>query len=134
MDIYTVDGVVETTYDPDTRTIWVRWHKLSGHDHLEPSVEAQVERVRRGAKHLIVDVSEAKGVLSDAQQKWFEAEVFPIYDQHGLASLVTVLPKSAVTQLGAKRWNQTASSFSFKTYLAASVEDARKVIAESAAA
>jgi hypothetical protein len=134
IDVYTVPGVVETTHDPGTRTMSVVWKKLSGHEHLRPCMQAQVEQVRRGCKHLIVDVSEATGVLADEHQRWFETDIFPEYSRCGLEHLITVLPKSALTQLGAKRWNQTASSFGFKTFLAASREDARKLIEEAKSA
>lgn len=70
---------------------------------------------------MIVDVSEAKGVPSDADQTWLVESVFPQYQHYGLQALVTVLPKSAVAKLGAQRWKHSASGFVFQLAEVASI-------------
>ena len=111
------------------------WETFIGHRHLRPSIEAQVAHVRdHGARFVVVDVSGAKGVPSDEDQAWFAETVFPQYKTHGLAALVTVLPKSAITKLGASRWNRSASGFGFELAEVASLDDARALIAEKKAA
>jgi len=128
-DLYSIPDIVETVYDSAHATIRVSWKTFSGHQHLRPSIEAQVACVEQGAKHVIVDTSEAKGLPSDEDQAWFATEVFPRYEKAGLKTLVTVLPKSAVTKLGASRWSETGNRFGFKTFTCASLEDAQSLCA-----
>lgn len=112
--IHDVDGIVETVHHPADKVVYVKWHTFTGHDHLRPSLEAQMAQVACGAAGVvIVDVSEATGVPSEADQAWFGQVVFPAYKAAGLRALINVQPRSALTRLGAKRWSRTASGFGF---------------------
>lgn len=127
--LYNKEGIVKNEFDEKTKTILVTWEKLSGHPYLKECVSMHVDLVKnKGAKALIIDVRKAVGVPSQEEQEWFGSFVFPEYDKHGLRLIVTILPASALTEMSAKKWNQTASSFRFKTFETNSVEDAKLLI------
>jgi len=111
--LFDVQNVVETGWDPATGIVLVRWITFTGHDHLRPCLQAQMQVVGQGARVLIVDAADAAGVPSDEDQDWFGQVVFPFYRQHGLSALINVQPRSALTRLGTRRWSRTASGFGF---------------------
>ncbi len=111
-EIYTVEGVVETIYDPEIKSIIVTWYDFNQVGHLRPCLEAQVECVRNdGAKAVVVDTTKAKGMLEEVDQKWLGTHVFPVYEEYGVKAVVTILPKSSLTLLSAKQWQMTGSAF-----------------------
>lgn len=123
--LYRADGICDVTFDSAAQAVYVKWWKLGGHDHLRPAIEPQVAKVKAGAaKWVIVDVSEATGTPSPDDQAWFGEVVFPAYREGGIAGLVNVLPQSAITQLGARKWSKTASDAGFPTYDTGSADDA----------
>jgi hypothetical protein len=111
-DIYTVEGVVETVYDPTIKSILVTWYDFSQFGILRPCLEAQVECVREdGAKMIIVDTRQAKGMLEQIDQEWLGTNVFPVYEEYGVKAVITIVPKSSLTLLSAKQWQMTGSAF-----------------------
>lgn len=111
-DIYTVQGFVETIYDPTIKTIIVTWKNLGPHNYLRPCLEAQVECVREdGAKVILVNTATAKGVLSQVDQSWLATDVFPVYEEHGVKAVITVVPKQVFAKLAARQWQKTGRQF-----------------------
>jgi hypothetical protein len=130
-DLYTVDGVVETSYDPSIKSIIVTWIHLGPHDHLRPCLEAQVDCVENdGAKVILVDTAESTGVLAQVDQTWFGEYVFPTYQRNGVKAVITVVPKSALTNLAAKQWQKTGSDFGVDFVEVDTIKTARKLAAD----
>jgi hypothetical protein len=87
--------------------------------------------VERGEVRLIViDVSGATGVPSQDDQEWFARTVFPFYGTHGLAALVNVRARSAMTNLGARRWRVNAASCGVATFEAPTLAGAAELLRE----
>ena len=130
-DVYCVDGVVETIYDAATQTMTCTWIHLGPHAHLRPCLQAQVDCViAHDTRAIIVDTADAKGVLTQDDQAWIGEYVFPTYQANGLKALITVLPKSALTGLAAKRWQKTGSNFGFDFMDADSLATAKQIVAD----
>ena len=87
-----------------------------------------MKAVKEGAEYIIVDVSETTGTPSQEDQNYFAESVFPFFEKTGLKALITVLPQGAISKMGAKRWQRTASSFAFSTYDVESTGDAEGLI------
>lgn len=127
--LYDAPGVGRTTYDTESKIILAVWHEFSGHNHLRPCVETHVKAALTGARFLIIDVSKARGVVSQADQQWFVDYVFPKYTRAGLRALINIEPANALTKLGSEQWRKTASTFSFDTYTAKDLSAALALIA-----
>lgn len=128
--IYLKEGCVKVNYKPETGVIYVLWKNLFDQKIVKDCCERQLKEVQKGAKFLVVDVSETRGVILDETQKWFETYLFPAYAKAGLRSLITINSKSPVTRLSAQRWIQAGSDFSFDVVTVSSREEATKVVAE----
>ena len=132
-DIYSKDGVVQTLVEENI--IHVTWQELIDADVLYASCNAQLEEVKKGAKVVIIDVSQAKGLPPQEVQDWFGNTLFPGFsaNEH-FKGIINILPSSAIAKLGANRWNKTAEQgpFNFTTYETDSVEAAKKLAQELA--
>ena len=106
--LYDVSNTVEAVYDRNINSIVVTWTHLGPHDHLRPCVKAQLECVKRdGAKALVVDTSNATGVLKQEDQEWFNTQLFPSLQAAGLKAIITVVPQNALTKLAARQWQSS---------------------------
>lgn len=127
--LYKEPDITTCIYDTEKNSVVVKWHKLSGHDHLRPCLEAQMKCVKeKGAKFVVVDVSSAQGTPTQEDQDWFGTKVFPFFDKQGLKALITILPQSALTKLGAKTWQKTSIGFSFSNYEVGSLKAAGELV------
>jgi hypothetical protein len=126
--LYDAPSIGRTTYDPESKIVLAVWLEFSGHTHLRPCVETHVKAALTGARFLIIDVSQARGVPSQADQQWFVDYVFPKYTRAGLKALINIEPANALTKLGSEQWRKTASTFSFGTYSARDLSAALTLI------
>lgn len=126
--IFSEKSIVEATYDDKNKTVHVKWHALGGHKFVQPSCLAQAEAVKKGAKFLVVDVSECKGTPSQEDQDFFGKTLFPEFEKNGLKALITVVPTSGIGKMGSNRWKKTASTFKFELYEVDAVADAQQLI------
>lgn len=126
--IFSEKAIVDTTYDEKSKTIHVKWHALGGHNFVRPSCLAQADAVKKGAKFIIVDVSQCKGTPSQDDQDFFGKTLFPEFEKNGLRALITVVPATGVGKMGANRWKKTASSFKFELYEVDTTADAQNLI------
>lgn len=124
--IYEVDGIVRT-YMENPKTIIVEWDSLFNNEVIKKSCLAQLEKVKGGATVLIIETSKAKGVPSQETQEWFATDLFPEFDKAGLKAMITVVPESALTKMASKSWIKRATDFSFDSYDAVSLEEAKKL-------
>jgi hypothetical protein len=129
MLIYQARDVCLTTYDPESRILVATWWSMA-HDHIRPNLERQMEQVAAGARYLVIDVAECRGVPAPEDQAWFGDTVFPAYRAAGLKAMINVVPKSGVARLGANRWQRTASQFGFDTFDTSDLPAALDLIAE----
>ncbi len=126
---FQVANVVDATYDAATATMLVHWHDLGPHDHLRPCCEAQLACAKaNGAKAMILETSQAKGVLSKEDQQWFPDYLFPAFEKVGLEKIVTVVPADAFARLAAKYWQNLGKQFGIEFYETGSLANARKLI------
>ena len=129
MLLYQAKDVCRTTYDPASGIMVATWW-IMDHAQIRPNLLAQMAQVKAGARYLIIDVGDCRGVPSAADQAWFGEVVFPAYRRDGLKALINVVPKSGVARLGASRWQRTASRFGFDTFDTSDVAAALDLIAE----
>ena len=131
-DIYTKEGIVTTHVDG--KVIKVVWDSLSNKEALYESCKIQLAEIQKGViEYIIVDVSHAIGTPPMEVQQWFGEELFPGYKACSqFKGLINVLPKSAITKMGAKHWKKTAESeqFGFTVYETDSMESAEKLAQE----
>ena len=125
---YEVSGVVRT-YMENSNIIVVEWDNLFDNEVIKKSCLEQLEKAKKGAKVLIIETSKAKGVPSQETQEWFASTLFPAFEQAGLKAMITVVPESALTKMASKSWIKRASDFSFDSYDAASLEEAKNLAA-----
>jgi hypothetical protein len=125
--VYEAQGICRTTYDPASRIMVATWWDMRP-EHIRPNLERQMAQVEAGARFLVIDVSETRGVPSPEHQAWFGDTVFPSYRRHGLKAMINLVPKSGMARLGANRWQRTASRFGFDTFDASDLAAALDVI------
>ena len=108
-NIYSEAGTVETYQDGDT--IHVVWSKLHNANSIYKSCEAQMKAVQKeGVNVVIIDMVNASGTPPMECQKWFGEVLFPGFAANpNFKGLINVLPKSAITKMGANHWKKTAS-------------------------
>ncbi len=128
--IYMKEGYVKVNYKPENGVIYVLWKNLFDQNIVRECCERQLEEVRKGAKIIVIDVSKAKGVVLEENQKWIENSLFPGYAKAGLRAIVTIDSELPVTQLSAKRWTQAGAGFSFDLLIVKSKEEAVKAVSK----
>lgn len=127
--LYESKGAVRAVLHPELKQVFVVWESFSG-GHFKPCLEAQMKAVDSGqAKFVLVDVRKTKGVPTQDDQDFLVQKTFPLFKAAGLHAIVTLVPESAVTKMGAKRWQSAGSQFGFKMYEAGSPEDASSLLA-----
>jgi hypothetical protein len=127
--LFEAKGVVKLVLQPEAKQLFVTWDSFAG-GQFRPCLEAQMAAVKAGkAKFLIVDVRKTKGVPTQDDQDLLVKTVFPAFHAADVHAIVTLVPESAVTKMGAKRWQASGSQFGFKMYEAGSPEDAESLLA-----
>lgn len=128
--LYQAPGICSANLDAARGLITAVWHKFPGEGHFRPSLDAQAAAVAAGkASFVIVDVRTASGVPSLDDQDYLVKSVFPAYKRGGLKAIVTLVPASALTKLGAQRWQDNGSAFGFGMFEAGSPSDADALLA-----
>ena len=131
-DIYTKEGIVKTY--SEGKVIKVIWDVLSNKDALYESCKAQLDVVKEDEiEVIIIDVSNATGTPPMEVQQWFGEVLFPGYKAcPSFKGLINILPKSAITKMGANHWKKTADSetFGFTVYESDSMENAEALAKE----
>jgi hypothetical protein len=127
--VFEAKGIAKVVLQSESRQVFVTWDSFSG-GQFKPCLEAQMSVVKAGkAKFVIVDVRKTKGVPTQDDQDFLVKTVFPAFHAGGVQAIVTLVPESAVTKMGAKRWQSSGSQFGFKMYEAGSPEDAESLLA-----
>jgi hypothetical protein len=119
-------GVVQAELGAD-RTIVVHWRNLALGEVVRACCEAQLEKVREGARVIVVDTEDARWAPPQEIQEWFGDTLFPDLRDAGLAAIITVVPRSAVTRLASSRWKRIGEPFSFAMYEAESLDAATEL-------
>ena len=129
MLVYQAEDVCRTTYDPASRILVATWWNMV-HEQIRPNLTRQMAQVAAGARYLIIDVGECRGVPAPDDQAWFGDTVFPAYRAAGLRAMINVVPRSGAARLGASRWQRTASKFGFDTFDTSDLAAALDLVAE----
>jgi hypothetical protein len=96
-------GVGSIGYDDDLKAVVVTWLK-NDNDVFRPRLEAELALVeQRLLSTVIVDTSNVKGALSEANQTWLSDDFFPRLSKTSLRVLVSVVPHSAIATLTNQR-------------------------------
>ena len=128
--VYDAPGEVVVSFDENAREILAVWTRFGNEPVFFENLDVQAELVESGrAKFVIVDTEDAEGLPSAKEQDYLMRHVFPRYREGGLEAIFTVVPKSARTKMGAKKWTHAGSVWRFAMYEVASVEAAREIIA-----
>ena len=126
--LYHQPNIVETVYEPDTKSIIAAWQNLGPHDYLRPCTEAQLKCARQDdAKVVIVDTSKAKGVLKQEDQEWFGTYLFPKLQAAGIKAIITIVPSDALAKLTARQWTRTGQQFGVEFIDTATLQTARQL-------
>jgi len=129
--VYDAPGEVTVLFDEDATEILATWTRFGDEKVFKDNLDVQADLVESGrARFVIVDTGRTTGVPSAKDQDYLMRFVFPRYREGGLEAILTVVPQSARTKMGAKRWIHSGNVWRFAMYEVASVEDARAVIAE----
>jgi len=128
--IYMKDGFVKVNYNSESRVLYVLWKSLFDQNIVRECCERQLEEVRKGAKVIVIDVSKARGLILEVNQKWFENYLFNRLAKAGLRAIITIDSEIPAVRLSSKRWTQAGTSFSFDMVTVKSKEEAAKVVAE----
>ena len=126
---FQVEGVVEATYNAPLRTMLIHWHDLGPHDHTRPCCEAQLVFTNaNGAKAMILETSQAKGVISKEDQQWFSDYLFPKFEEAGLEKIITVVPEDAFARLAANYWQKLGKQFGIEFFETGSLAHAVQIV------
>lgn len=129
--VYDAPGQVTVVFDEDAGEILVTWTRFGDDKVFRASLDVQADLVGSGrARIVIVDTADSTGVPSAKDLDHLTRSVFPRYREGGLEAILTVVPRSARTKMGAMRWVRSGSMWRFPMYEVASVEDARAIVAE----
>ena len=124
--IYLKEGYVKVNYKPETKVLYINWKNLFDSNVVRECCTKQLQQVRSGAKVMVVDISKAKGVLSDEIQSWFQESLFGMLAEAGLKVIITIDAQMPVTRLSSMKWTKTGTNFSFDMITVNSKEDASK--------
>ena len=117
--IYTpkTSDVISVEYDDQLRGVIVVWKNLNS-DEIRPCSLAQYEALKKyRGTFVIIDLSQAEGVLKPEDQVWFETLFYPqIVRETPIKKIITVLPKSAATGLSAKQYRRSAEKHGIEMY------------------
>ncbi|EDM74605.1 hypothetical protein PPSIR1_17245 [Plesiocystis pacifica SIR-1] len=133
-EFYAKGKVVRALVDPSIQAVIVHWNYLSNDDILRECTAAQLEQVQAGARSIIVDVSIARGMLSEAAQRYFQDEFFPALAKAGLRAVITVTPRRELALAAAEHWTKTGELFTFGMYETSELAAARKLAGQLASA
>jgi hypothetical protein len=120
-------GIGSVGYDADVQAVVMTWLR-NDNDSFQPMLETQLRVVtERGARSVIVDTSQVKGVINDANQDWLVNDFYPRLGAAGLRALVSVIPQSAIAALVNRRSFHEPVGLAFQVVECASLDDARAV-------
>lgn len=132
--LYSAKGAVRVSIDPALKAVFAVWNDFNVPRVFRPCLEAQAAAVEQwGARYVVVDLTRASGVPSQADQDFLCQEVIPRYERAGLAAIITVLPACALTAMGAQRWRRAGATYRFGMYETRTLSDARELILRHAA-
>jgi hypothetical protein len=118
-------GVGSVGYDADVLAVVMTWLK-NDNDAFQPMLETQLRVVtERRARTVIVDTSQVKGVINDANQDWLVKDFYPRLGAAGLRALISVAPQSAIAALVNRRSFHDPVGLSFEIVECASLHEAR---------
>lgn len=81
-------------------------------------------------KNWIVDSANTVGFVSDEINAWLQSEWFPLALKKGITAFITIVPKSAITQLSNDSWQATIGE-GFTVLNVANLDEAKKWIKEN---
>lgn len=117
---YEIPEVVRAELEEDG-IIHVRWQHLDD-EIAKECAKAQMEQIKLGARHIILDFSNAKGILAKETQEWFVKEIYPLSDALGLKSVFVVKSQSLLTNISSKKLKLISTPFKFHMYETDSLE------------
>jgi hypothetical protein len=91
---------------------------------LEEQLKVQIEK---RVASVIIDTGATTGVLAQEDQEWIIKDFFPRVAKTATKALITVVPKSALTNLANKRWQSVGNAFGFEMYNVGSAADAEEL-------
>jgi hypothetical protein len=118
-------GVCTVGYDAQVRAVVMTWLK-NDDTAFRPMLEIQLRTIaEQHAACVIVDTSQVRGVLNDANQDWLVTDFFPRLNTSGLKALISVTPQSAIAALVNRRSFREPVGLSFDIVECQSLADAR---------
>ena len=126
-EFYVKGKAVRALVDPSIGAVIVHWNFLGNDEIVLECTRAQLEQVQAGARSIIVDVSVARGMLSEAVQGYFQDDFFPALAEAGLRAVITVTPRRELALAAAEHWTKTGEVFSFGMYETSSLDAAREL-------
>ena len=133
-EFYSKGKAVRAIIDPSIRAVIVHWNFLGNDDIVLECTRAQIEQVQKGARSIIVDVTVARGMLSETVQAYFEKNFFPALAEAELRAVITVTPRRELALAAAEHWAKTGEMFTFGMYETGTIEHARELAGQIASA
>lgn len=128
--LYEAEGVTKAVLRVERREVYVVWHQFPAKDHFKPCLEAQAAEVGAGrVDTVIVDCRKTVGVPLQEDQAFLVSKIFPIFIKGRLKSIVTLVPESALTKFGARKWQETGSQSGITMFEAGSEADIPTLLA-----
>ena len=78
----------------------------------------------RGGRAFIVDSSQATGTFSTEIQNFIGSDVFPAFHKAGIKYFITILSKSAITNMGIKTYSAKTGPLGIELVTAAGIPEA----------
>lgn len=124
-------GVGSIGYDDELKAVILTWLK-NDNDLFRPRLETELQLiVDRSLVTVIVDTSNVKGALTDANQQWLAEDFFPRLSKTALKALVSVVPASPIATLTNQR-SFRAAAVPFEVLSVPTVDEAYAVAARVA--
>lgn len=126
-EFYSKGKAVRALVDSTIGAVIVHWNFLGNDEIVLDCTRAQLEQVKAGVRSVIVDVTVARGMLSEEVQGYFQNDFFPALAEAGLRAVITVTPRRELALAAAEHWTKTGELFSFGMYETGTLEAAREL-------
>lgn len=130
--LYEAAGVTKAVLRVEQRQVYVVWHQFPAKDDFKPCLEAQAREVGAGrVDAVIVDCRKTVGVPLQEDQKFLVEKIFPTFIKGRLKAIITLVPESALTKFGARKWQETGSQSGITMFEAGSEDEVPALVASA---
>jgi hypothetical protein len=118
---------MSVAWDSDAKAIIDTWYNyaVTQDEFANAVLQKGVAHARKnGGVAYIVDSSQATGIFSQEIQHFIETDIFPAFVKAGIKYFITILSKSAITNMGITRYSVKAGPLGLQLVNVDSLESA----------